>query len=110
MTISLNRFACFGGRMAVLLAAFAALAFPAAAAAQTAQDAYSSPAGTIQADVKSAAKDPRPNVTQTTLSDSGGALPFTGLDLAFLLMSGSGLLLVGAGLRHATRHEGHRRH
>jgi hypothetical protein len=105
MTFSLHRFARVGGRLTVLLVALTALAFPAAAVAQTAQEAYSSPAGNIQAAVKSAPQNPGGNATQANPSDGGGALPFTGLDLAFLLASGTGLLLVGAGLRHATRHE-----
>jgi hypothetical protein len=106
MTFSLARFARVGTRIGALLATLAILAFPAAAAAQTVQDAYSSPAGNIQAEVNTADQSPGGNVTQTTTrSDGDGALPFTGLDLAFLLLGGAGLLVVGLALRRVTQHE-----
>jgi hypothetical protein len=37
-------------------------------------------------------------------SDSGGSLPFTGLDVALLLAVGGVLVVVGLGTRRLTRH------
>jgi hypothetical protein len=39
--------------------------------------------------------------TQTT--DSGGSLPFTGLDLALLALAGGALVVLGLGMRSLTR-------
>jgi hypothetical protein len=38
-----------------------------------------------------------------TAPDKSGTLPFTGQDLAFIVGTGSGLLLMGFGLRMMTR-------
>ena len=39
-----------------------------------------------------------------TVSDTGGSLPFTGLDVALILGVGGVLLAVGLGTRRLTRH------
>jgi hypothetical protein len=42
-------------------------------------------------------------VNQGALNASGGSLPFTGLDLALLVVGGVTLLVAGAGLRRAVK-------
>jgi predicted secreted Zn-dependent protease len=82
-----------------LCAVLAVCAFaPSAALAQvSSSDAYSGVAGKVQTDVqpqasKASPVSPTPPATQAKTSSS---LPFTGLDLTFVL--GAGALLVGMG-------------
>jgi hypothetical protein len=98
----------------VALSIFASV--PAAFAAMTAQEAYAPQGGTAQADVSgggggapvvgnggdgiAAAK-----AGTTKTQDGGNFLPFTGLDIGFLVMVGGGLLGLGYGLRRLTRLE-----
>lgn len=76
-----------------MLALFVALAGPAAA-----QNGYEGAGGQVQSQVQDSG-----SAAGTTASDSGGSLPFTGLDVA--LLAGAGLLLAGAGfaMRRVTR-------
>src|ERR1700716_1230868 len=80
-----------------------------AAIAQTAQDGYSAPGGTVQSDVQGGGGGGSPT------TPAGGAqqattgstpLPFSGLDLVFLLVTGAGLFAVGVGLRRVTHGQG----
>ncbi len=81
----------------VVLSVFASV--PAAFAASSSQEGYSRPGGTSQVAVSQA------GTTKTQDSQSGNFLPFTGLDLGFLVMVGGGLLGLGYGLRRLTRSE-----
>jgi hypothetical protein len=78
-----------------------------ALADSTSGNAYSSPAGQVQADVSSGTKTPSVTTsnepTRTTQSVSGSQLPFTGLDVGLLLGAGGVLLLGGFALSRLTR-------
>jgi hypothetical protein len=98
--------------VALLAALTVALAIATAPAfAQTSGSGYSSPAGEIQADVSnpndttpaSNTNNGAPASATATKAASGGSLPFTGLDVGFLLGAGVALLLVGGTLSRLTR-------
>jgi hypothetical protein len=73
-----------------VLALFVAMAGPAAA-----QNGYEGTSGQVQTQVQ--------DTGTASANDTGGSLPFTGLDVA--LLAGAGLLLAGAGIamRRVTR-------
>jgi hypothetical protein len=84
--------------MVVAVGALLALA-PSAFAASPLQEGYNAPGGNAQAEVQP------PAVTSAGATHHGGGpLPFTGLDLAFVLPVGAGLLLFGLGLRYLSMH------
>ena len=102
--------------LSATITAVALLAFaPAVLAADPALEAYSPPGGSSQVDVQQA--DPQAASSSTrsstrgasqagatrTESDTRSFLPFTGLDLGFVLMAGGALLALGFGLRRLTR-------
>lgn len=100
--------------LAAVITALSAFAFaPAAFAATTAQEAYAPPGGTSQVDVGAgnsnkvgdggSSSAAAAKATTTKTENSGNFLPFTGLDLGFLLLVGVGLLGLGGGLRRLTR-------
>jgi hypothetical protein len=70
------------------------------ASAQTV-DGYTNQAGQIQTAVQGGADGS--GVAGTTTTDSGGSLPFTGLDLALLALAGGALVVVGLGMRSLTK-------
>jgi hypothetical protein len=98
-----------------LLAGFA----PAAVAQDVTQQGYSGPGGTEQVEVAPAEQGETtgtsrgsgdtpgssgsPASTSGSRQGSGGFLPFTGLDIGFLLAAGGMLLLIGTGLRRLSR-------
>jgi hypothetical protein len=115
MTHALKRFASL---FVVIVALSVFASVPAAFAAMTAQEAYAPQGGTTQADVSggggggsavgnggdsTAAAAAKAGTTKT--QDGGNFLPFTGLDIGFLVMVGGGLLGLGFGLRRLTRLE-----
>lgn len=93
-----------------LIAVFASLVVASAllvapAFGQTSQNAYSTPAGEVQADV-SGSTGPTVNHVpsgDTTRTTSAAQLPFTGLDVGFLLAGGVVLLVMGVGMSRLAR-------
>jgi hypothetical protein len=85
-----------------MLAALAVLSFATVANAQPSVDGYADEGGQIQTQVDTSGGGGGTPPTATA-TDTGGSLPFTGLDVALLV--GAGGLLVGAGLgmRRLTR-------
>jgi hypothetical protein len=87
-------------RSRVFVAVIAAVAVLApvspALAATPVQEGYNAPGGNVQAGIQSRGAN---DVPGTTRAESSGALPFTGLDLAFVVVVGGGLVLLGGGLR-----------
>jgi hypothetical protein len=78
------------------------------AAAQTAQEGYSTPGGTVQNQVQAGGPTGSPTSPARAVqrSQAGStSLPFSGLDLVFLLGAGTGLFVVGVGLRRVTQGE-----
>jgi hypothetical protein len=96
-----------------VLATVAVLSFATVAYAQPSVDGYSDEAGQIQTQVDPSGgggTPPSGTVTPTsatptsaTASDSGGSLPFTGLDVALLVGAGGLLVAAGFGMRRLTR-------
>lgn len=89
-----------------LLAVSALIAAP--AAAQTSQNAYSTPAGEIQADVSASHNAPTTHASNRGPGDrarstSAAQLPFTGLDVGLMLAVGAMLLLVGVGISRVSQ-------
>jgi hypothetical protein len=75
------------------------------ASAQTV-DGYTNQAGQIQTQVQGGTDGSGvagATTPTTTTTDSGGSLPFTGLDLALLALAGGALLVVGLGMRSLTK-------
>ena len=100
-------FALRARRLAAVTAVALAATAP-GAAAQTAQDGYSAPGGNVQNDVQGNQSTGSPTTRAGTVqqSQSGSTtLPFSGLDVVFLLGAGVGLCAVGAGLRRMTTGE-----
>jgi hypothetical protein len=83
----------------VLLTLALAVAMSSLASAQTLQG-YAGPEGTIQSQIEGTGDG---SGTAATTTDTGGSLPFTGLDLALLAMAGGVLVVVGVGMRRLTR-------
>jgi beta-lactamase regulating signal transducer with metallopeptidase domain len=77
-----------------------ALAVASPAFAQSSIQGYSDNAGQVQNDVNA---NQSPQVATT---ESGGSLPFTGLDVALLAGAGALLAGVGLGMRRLTRGPG----
>lgn len=95
-------------RIASLVAVVAALAFaPAVYAQDSSFEAYSGQRGEAVGATGGGSDptDPGSAVQSSTSSDSGsGVLPFTGLDVGFLLGGGLLLIAVGAGLARVRPH------
>jgi hypothetical protein len=91
------------------------LALATAAYGQSSVEGYNDQAGQIQAQVDNggggggdgdgSGSDPVTQAVANTGSggDSGGSLPFTGLDVALLLGAGGMLVVAGLGMRRLTR-------
>jgi hypothetical protein len=94
-------------RKTVLVVAVVAalLAFSAPAFAQSSIDGYSNEAGQVQGGVESNGNTPS-GTTPVSAQDTGGALPFTGLDLALLAAAGGVLAAGGVAMRRLTRAPG----
>jgi hypothetical protein len=69
-----------------------------ASAQQASQDGYSDSGGAVQGQVNQGG----PTGT-APVSDSGGSLPFTGLDMLLLAAAGGLLVAAGLGMRRLTR-------
>ena len=88
----------------------ASFALPSAALAQSSSEGgYNQPGGTVQDEIQTRpaqASDNTPAAAVTPApaakSNSGGNLPFTGLDLALVVGAGGVLLLLGFGIRRFT--------
>ena len=93
----------------MLVVAFLLLLAPGALAETPAQEGYNAPGGRAQSDVQSARGSGAASTATTTQSAGGDRLPFSGMDLAFIVVVGGGLVLLGAGLRRlsgrATPHD-----
>jgi hypothetical protein len=90
-------------KLLVAVIAAAALAVPASAfAAESAKDAYNSPAGTVQDEV-AGAEQGGSNGVEATQQTSSSSLPFTGMDLALLLGAGVVFVAAGLGMRRLAR-------
>ena len=101
MTHQRGMFRIRASALAAATALVLAVATP-AAIAQTAQEGYSAPGGTVQSDVQGGGPT---NTTRTVQQARTGSttLPFSGLDLVFLLGAGMGLFALGIGLRRLTQ-------
>lgn len=101
-------------RAVVLGQMIAVLAFAPAAVAQSSIEGYAGPGGSVQSEIDPGTgsndgaavggetQEASPAVTPSPpapAADDGGALAFSGLDLATLLVSGLLLLVAGIGLR-----------
>jgi hypothetical protein len=93
-------------RLGALTALVLACSSP-AAVAQTVQDGYSAPGGTVQSDVQAGGGgSPTTPARAVQQANTGSnSLPFSGLDLVFLLATGAALFGVGVGLRRMTHRE-----
>lgn len=89
-----------------------AVGAPAAFAQQgSADDGYGEPAGLVQTQVSGGGEQPgaktsapaKNSPAAATVSDNGGKLPFTGLDIAMMVGAGGLLLLLGFGMHRLTR-------
>ncbi len=76
-----------------------ALAIAAPAFGQSSVTGYNDTAGQVQGEVNA-------NQSPQVASESGGSLPFTGLDVALLAGAGAMLAAVGLGMRRLTRGPG----
>ena len=89
----------------------ASMLIAAPAYAQTASEGYSKPAGSIQERItteneRDRERQPPGTTTQIAKRDSGnsgGNLPFTGLDVALIMAAGGVLLAMGFGMRRLSR-------
>lgn len=77
------------------------MAFTATAQAQSSVQGYNDEAGQVQETVQGNGNPPT-----SAVDDSGGTLPFTGLDLALLAAAGGVLTAAGLGMRRLTRAPG----
>ena len=96
--------------MGIMLAVGAPAAF---AQQNSADDGYGEPAGLVQTQVGGndtapgeETSAPTDTPAAATVSDNGGKLPFTGLDIALMIGAGGLLLLLGFGMRHLTKPTG----
>ena len=97
-------------RKFIALLAISALIAPAGAFAQVSQDAYDNEGPRIQDRIdQSGPSDDSSNggnpttPTAAEANDEGGELPFTGLELALIVLGGIAALLLGLALRRVTR-------
>jgi hypothetical protein len=81
------------------------LAFAASASAQSSVQGYEDQGGQIQAQIQGGGGGGGTAPVSAT-TDSGGSLPFTGLDVALLLGAGGLLVVAGLGMRRLTRSPG----
>ena len=85
---------------------------PVALAATPAQEGYNAPGGRAQSDVQSAGAPDAAGTAANARPAVGEPLPFSGMDLVFVVVVGCGLVLLGAGLRRlsggAAGHDGDR--
>jgi hypothetical protein len=88
-----------GAALALLIVGVLLLVAPGALAATPAQEGYNAPGGRSQSDVQSARAPGAASTATTTQPTGGDLLPFSGMDLAFIVVVGGGLVLLGAGLR-----------
>jgi len=79
------------------------LAFAATAIAQSSVDGYNDRAGQVQSDVDQGGGGNDEGGTSPVSTNSGGSLPFTGLDIGLLLAAGGLLGAAGYGMRRLTR-------
>jgi hypothetical protein len=86
--------------LSVLAALVILLACSATAYGQSSIDGYSNEAGQVQDNVQGGGTQP------VSANDTGGALPFTGLDLALIAAAGGLLAAGGLGMRRLTRAPG----
>ena len=97
--------------MGIMLAVGAPAAF---AQSGSADDGYGEPAGLVQTQVGGGDEAPggesnapaSDTPAAATVSDNGGKLPFTGLDIALMVGAGGLLLLLGFGMRRLTKPTG----
>ena len=66
----------------------------------SAENGYSQPAGSVQQQLGNNGSD-----DHAATKDSGGQLPFTGLDIALVAAAGGVLLAIGFGIRRLSRSE-----
>lgn len=99
----------------------ALLALPAGAYAQSSEGGYNQPGGVVQDEIQAqpTSRDatsgtparqpaddsgtPAGTPVAAAAADEGGNLPFTGFDLALIVAAGGVLLMLGFGIRRATR-------
>jgi hypothetical protein len=95
--------------MGIMLEVGAPAAF---AQSGSADDGYGEPAGLVQTQVGGGNQPGTETSTPTdtpaaaTVSDNGGKLPFTGLDIALMVGAGGLLLALGFGMRRLTKPTG----
>lgn len=89
--------------VSVLAALVILLAFSATAYGQSSIDGYSNEAGQVQDNVQGGGGG---GTQPVSANDTGGALPFTGLDLALIAAAGGLLAAGGLGMRRLTRAPG----
>jgi hypothetical protein len=91
---------------AVLCIALFVAAAP-AYAQSAAQNGYAEPAGSVQQQLDSGSNDGHKVAASEVSSNdnSGGNLPFTGLDIALVVAAGGVLLAMGLGIRRLSRTE-----
>jgi hypothetical protein len=82
------------------------LAFAASASAQSSVQGYEDQGGQIQAQIQGGGGGGSGTAPVSATTDSGGSLPFTGLDVALLLGAGGLLVVAGLGMRRLTRSPG----
>ena len=83
------------------------LAFAASASAQSSVQGYEDQGGQIQAQIQGGGPSDGGGTTPVSATtDSGGSLPFTGLDVALLVGAGGLLVVAGLGMRRLTRSPG----
>jgi hypothetical protein len=88
---------------AVVLALTLVLALATTAFAQSSVDGYNDRAGQVQSDVDQGGTG---GSGSSPTADTGGSLPFTGLDVALLAGAGGLLVAAGLGMRRLTRAPG----
>jgi hypothetical protein len=90
----------------IMLALALTVGVSAMASAQTV-DGYTNQAGEIQSQVQGSGdtvSGTAPAATApATATDTGGSLPFTGLDVVLLALAGGALVAVGLGMRTLTK-------
>jgi hypothetical protein len=99
-----------GIRSKILVGAMSlGLLVPSAAfAASPTTEGYNSPGGVVQDEIQTkpastSSNTPAAATTPAAAANSGGKLPFTGLDLGLVVIAGGVLLVLGLGIRRFTR-------